>query len=96
MTTHDGTAVETGQARTQVTVEIPAGVVQRIDVEPAVAGMDIGYAVIGAMVPELRRTHERELLDAYRGQLLNAGIEAPDQLDMWTAYRRSPAWGFCM
>jgi Ecdysteroid kinase-like family len=57
---------------------------------------DICYALIGALTPELRRTHERELLDAYRGQLLNAGIDAPDREQMWTAYRRSPAWGFCM
>ena len=58
---------------------------------------DVGYALIGAMPPDLRRTHERELLDNYRGRLLDAGVvEVPDREQMWTAYRESPAWGFCM
>jgi hypothetical protein len=57
---------------------------------------DVGYAVIGALPSELRRDHERELLDNYRGRLLDAGAAAPDREEMWTAYRRSPAWGFCM
>jgi hypothetical protein len=57
---------------------------------------DVGYALIGALPPHLRRAHERELLDNYRGRLLAAGVDAPDQEQMWTAYRESPAWGFCM
>jgi hypothetical protein len=57
---------------------------------------DVGYALIGALPPELRRTHERELLDRYRGRLRDAGVTVPDREHMWTAYRRSPAWGFCM
>jgi hypothetical protein len=57
---------------------------------------DVGYALIGALTPDLRREHERELLDNYRGHLLDAGVAAPDREQMWTAYRRSPAWGFCM
>jgi hypothetical protein len=47
--------------------------------------------------PDLRRTHERELLDNYRGRLRDTAVATlPDREDMWTAYRRSPAWGFCM
>jgi Phosphotransferase enzyme family len=58
---------------------------------------DVGYALIGALSPELRRAHERELLDNYRGGLLDAGVTSvPDREAMWTAYRQSPAWGFCM
>lgn len=58
---------------------------------------DVGYALIGALPPEIRRSHERELLDNYRGRLIDAGVEStPDREQMWTAYRQSPAWGFCM
>lgn len=57
---------------------------------------DVGYALIGALTPQLRRAHERELLDGYRGRLGDAGVTVPDREHMWTAYRRSPAWGFCM
>jgi hypothetical protein len=58
---------------------------------------DVGYALIGALPPELRRAHERELLDNYRGRLLDAGVTSvPDREAMWIAYRESPAWGFCM
>jgi hypothetical protein len=57
---------------------------------------DVGYALIGALPPELRRSHERELLDNYRGRLSDSGVAVPDREHMWTMYRRSPAWGFCM
>src|ERR1700761_1544100 len=58
---------------------------------------DVGYALIAALHPDLRRAHERELLDNYRGRLVAAGVtSAPDREAMWTAYRASPAWGFCM
>lgn len=58
---------------------------------------DVGYALIGALTPDSRREHERELLDNYRGRLLDAGVSSvPDRDQMWTAYRESPAWGFCM
>ncbi|WP_407688201.1 phosphotransferase [Mycobacterium sp. HUMS_1102779] len=58
---------------------------------------DVGYALIGALPPDLRRAHERGLLDNYRGRLLDAGVTSvPDREQMWTAYRESPAWGFCM
>jgi hypothetical protein len=58
---------------------------------------DVGYGLIGALPPDLRRAHERELLDNYRGRLHDAGVAAlPDREQMWTSYRQSPAWGFCM
>ena len=34
---------------------------------------DVGYALIGALPPELRRNHERELLDNYRGRSARRG-----------------------
>ncbi|CDO31332.1 aminoglycoside phosphotransferase [Mycolicibacterium vulneris] len=41
---------------------------------------DVGYALIGALPPELRRSHERELLDNYRARLTEAGVvSAPDR-----------------
>lgn len=58
---------------------------------------DVGYALIAALPPNLRRDHERDLLDNYRGRLLDAGLTSvPDREQLWTAYRQSPAWGFCM
>jgi hypothetical protein len=58
---------------------------------------DVGYALIAALSPNLRREHERELLDNYRGRLVDADVASvPDREQMWTAYRESPAWGFCM
>ena len=57
---------------------------------------DAGYALVGALPPQLRRAHERELLDNYRGRLRDAGVAVPERDQMWTAYRRTPAWGFCM
>lgn len=58
---------------------------------------DFGYALVGALEPELRRAHERELLDSYRARLQAAGVDPlPDREHMWTSYRRTPAWGFCM
>jgi hypothetical protein len=58
---------------------------------------DVGYALIGALPPTMRRQHERDLLDRYRGRLGDAGVTTlPDREQMWTAYRQSPAWGFCM
>jgi hypothetical protein len=58
---------------------------------------DVGYALIAALPPDLRRDHERELLDNYRGGLLATGLTSvPDREQMWTGYRESPAWGFCM
>jgi hypothetical protein len=58
---------------------------------------DVGYALIAALPPDLRRAHERELLDNYRGRLIDAGVTSvPHREAMWTAYRESPAWGFCM
>ena len=66
MTTHDGTAVEMAQARTRVTVEMLARVVQQIDVEPAVAGMHLvgapamsGFrAAVDETAPQLRERRD--------------------------------------
>lgn len=58
---------------------------------------DVGYALIAALPPDLRREHERELLDNYRGRLLDTGLTSvPDREQMWIGYRESPAWGFCL
>jgi hypothetical protein len=58
---------------------------------------DVGYAIVGALEPSLRREHERELLESYRRRLVEAEVRSvPDHDEMWTSYRATPAWGFAM
>lgn len=58
---------------------------------------DVSYALVGALEPELRRRHERDLLERYRSELVAAGVESPPTWDeIWAAYSCGPAWGFCM
>jgi hypothetical protein len=54
---------------------------------------DVAYFLIGAMTPEDRRLHERDLLEVYRGRLSQSGIHAPGADDAWAAYRRNAIWG---
>jgi hypothetical protein len=89
-----------GDPHPRNTYSLPSGRVGVLDWQLVRRGSwahDVGYALIGALPPELRRSHERELLDNYRGRLRDGGVSTlPDREQMWTAYRRSPAWGFCM
>jgi hypothetical protein len=81
------------------TYTLPAGNVGVLDWQLVRRGSwshDVSYALIGALEPDLRRAHERELLDNYRGRLQAAGIDVPTREKMWAAYRGGPAWGFCM
>jgi hypothetical protein len=55
---------------------------------------DVGYFIGSALSIEDRRAHEFDLLRRYRGALLAAGVPAPTFDDMWTAYRRTPAYGY--
>lgn len=58
---------------------------------------DINYALIGALEPDDRRAHQRELLDRYRARLVDAGVPAvPDRDEMWNAYRSGAAWGLAL
>jgi hypothetical protein len=89
-----------GDPHPRNTYVLPGGSVGLLDWQLVRRGSwvhDVGYALIAALPPALRRDHERELLDNYRRRLIDSGVDSPpDREQMWTAYRRSPAWGFCM
>lgn len=58
---------------------------------------DVAYCIVGALAPDDRRAHERELLAGYLAQLAAAGVtDPPDQDTAWELYRCSPVWGFPM
>lgn len=88
-----------GDPHPRNTYLLPTGAVGVLDWQLVRRGSwshDVGYALIGALEPDLRRAHERELLDNYRSRLQAAGVDAPTKEQMWTSYRGTPAWGFCM
>lgn len=89
-----------GDPHPRNTYVLPDGVVGVLDWQLVRRGLwshDVSYALIGALEPEVRRAHERELLDNYRARLKYLGVDPlPDRHDMWTAYCTGPAWGFCM
>jgi hypothetical protein len=89
-----------GDPHPRNTYALPGGAMGVLDWQLVRRGSwshDVGYALIAALSPELRRAHERDLLDNYRGRLLDAGVTSvPDREAMWISYRESPAWGFCM
>ncbi len=55
---------------------------------------DVGYFLIGALTPEDRRTHERELLEVYRKALQVPS--PPDAEEVWRRYQLSPAYGLAI
>jgi aminoglycoside phosphotransferase (APT) family kinase protein len=55
---------------------------------------DFGYSMTGAMTLEDRRTHERDLLAHYLGELRAAKVDAPSFDAAWFDYRRFAIWGF--
>ncbi len=55
---------------------------------------DVAYSVAGMLEPELRRSHERELLAYYLEQLAFHGIAPPSFSQAWLDYRRHMIWGF--
>jgi Ecdysteroid kinase-like family len=48
---------------------------------------EVAYFVVSALEPEVRRTHEQELLTRYRERLRERGVEAPGEADAWRDYR---------
>lgn len=56
---------------------------------------DAAYFCGGALDPEVRRTHERELLEVYRQGLAAAGVELSAE-DCWASYRRNTLAGVHM
>jgi hypothetical protein len=97
--TRDPITLLHGDPHPRNTYALPSGQVGVLDWQLVRRGSwvhDVGYALIGALPSDVRRTHERELLDNYRGRLHDASVEVPGRVQMWNAYRKSPAWGFCM
>lgn len=54
---------------------------------------DVGYFVVSALSPEVRREHERDLLAGYLARLAALGIAAPAYGEARALYRRTPVFG---
>lgn len=78
---------------------LPGGAVGLLDwqlVRRASWVHDVGYAIVGALDPAVRRTTERDLLAGYLAELRALDVGAPDLDDAYESYRCSPPWGFAM
>lgn len=54
---------------------------------------DLSYLLATGLSVKERRTHERELLDYYRGRLIANGVtNPPTQDELWTEYSRAMVW----
>jgi hypothetical protein len=56
----------------------------------------VGYFVVSALEPDVRRGCERDLLARYREELAGHGVAAPDTDEVWRRYRQQPAYGLPM
>jgi hypothetical protein len=55
---------------------------------------DLTYLLITGLDIELRRKHERELIDSYLDGLRERGVESPPSAEQaWLLYRQSAIWG---
>jgi Phosphotransferase enzyme family len=57
---------------------------------------DIAYYLGTAMTPNMRRMHERALVDRWIAGLMTAGVAPSDTRDLWETYRRDAVSGFLM
>ena len=88
-----------GDAHIGNTYLAPTGDVGFLDWQVARRGnfsLDLGYFLQGAVTTEDRRTHERELLEVYRGELGLPADELPSADDIWLRYRASVAHGLTL
>ncbi|MGH3677119.1 MAG: phosphotransferase [Mycobacterium sp.] len=58
--------------------------------------LDLGYFLQGALTTEDRRSHERDLLEEYRGALAMPAAERPTAEEVWLRYRASVAHGLAL
>jgi len=56
---------------------------------------DTGHFIQGALTEDDRRTHDRTIIEVYRGELATADIVL-DADDAWTWYRASAAYGLAI
>lgn len=55
---------------------------------------ELAYTLITAMATDDRRTHQRDLLDAYRVALRGAGGPDLDREDLWLRYRQAAQYAY--
>lgn len=55
---------------------------------------ELAYTLITGMTTEDRRTHQRDLLDQYRGALAAAGGPELDREELWTRYRQAAQYAY--
>lgn len=56
--------------------------------------LDVAYHIASVLPVEVAEKEERHLLDHYLDAVKQHGGTAPDRESAWTAYRRSPVYGF--
>lgn len=57
-------------------------------------GRELAYTLVTGMTPDERRTHQRDLLDRYRGALAAAGGPALDPDELWLRYRQGALYAY--
>ncbi|MFM1975773.1 MAG: hypothetical protein RL145_619 [Pseudomonadota bacterium] len=57
---------------------------------------DIAYYLGTALTPEMRRTHEHDLVHLWIDRLIQAGVPKADTQNLWDMYRRDALAGFLM
>ena len=67
---------------------------QTVALNPGVS--DVAYFLGTSLDPELRATHERELVERYHERLLEGGVREYPFEDCWDGYRRYAFAGFLM
>jgi len=61
-----------------------------------VPGTDLSYFLGAGLLPDVRATHERDLVADYHAKLISAGVEGYDLDACWTSYRRESFAGIIM
>ena len=57
---------------------------------------DVSYFLGGSLLPEIRRTAERDLVRSYYRAICDAGVKGFNWEDCWESYRRAAFHGFCI
>jgi hypothetical protein len=57
-------------------------------------GRELSYSLITGMTTDDRQTHQRALLDVYRGALAAAGGPELDREELWRRYRQAAQYAY--